>query len=66
MNKVMKYQFQHLMEDQQKYLIGLLQRIEDVFLWNSRYVVNGSKIFKLKENTKPVCLRPYLVPKIHE
>ena len=60
----MKTQFQNLTEYQQKYLLNLLQKNEELFdgtlgTWG-KYPV----CFKLKENFKPICSQPYPVLKI--
>ena len=66
LKKFREDQCQHLTIYQQKYLLQLLQNIEDIFDGN----IGTRKIdpidFELKENAKPVCSRTRPVPKVHE
>ena len=51
---------------QRNYLLKLLQKYEDLFDGTLRTWKTDPVYFKLKEDTKPICLRPHPVPKVHE
>ena len=60
-----KYQ-EHLTATQCNALLQVLKKYEDLFggtlgTWNTTLVD-----LELKDNAKPVCSRPYPVPKVHE
>ena len=62
----MTKQRQHLPPEERKVIISLITIFEEVFdsklgTWNSKLVD-----LELKDNTKPVCLWPYQVPKVHK
>ena len=62
----MKNQCQHLTETQHNELLELLQTFEELFdgtlgTWKT-YLVE----LVFKKDVKPICLRPYPVPKLHE
>ena len=66
LNKVMTKQCQHLSTKERYTLLSLLNRFKDLFYrttvtWNTTLVDMG-----LKDNSKPVCLQTYLVPRVHE
>ena len=65
LNKVMRNQYQYLIETQRNELLKLLQKFEDFFdvtlgTWKMDQVDS-----ELKESANPICSRPYTVPKIH-
>ena len=62
----MENKCQHPKITQRNKFLKLLQRFEKLFdgtlgTWNT-YPAE----FKLKENAKPICSRPYQVPKVNE
>ena len=61
----MKNQCQHLTEKQRKKLLKLLQKCEELFNGTLGSRKTDPVDFELKEYANPVCLRPYLVPKVH-
>ena len=66
LHKFMETQCQHLKMTQRNDLLKLLQKFEELFdrtlgTWKTDQVY-----LDLKEDAKPVCLRPYPVPKVHE
>ena len=67
LNEVMTKKCQkYLTATERHRLLKLLKKFEDLFdgtlgTWNITLVD-----LVLKDDTKPVCLRPYTVPKVHE
>ena len=66
LHKVMVTQCQHLKMTQRNDLLKLLQNFKELFdgkfgTWKIDLVD-----FELKEDAKPICLRPYPVPKVYE
>ena len=62
----METQCQDLLRTQRNDLLKLLQLIKEFF---DETLGNWEKYpleFKLKEDAKPICLRPYKVPKVHK
>ena len=62
----MENHFQHLTETQHDKLLKLLPKLKELFdgtlgTWK-RYSVD----FRLKEDSKPIYSRPYLVKKVHK
>ena len=62
----METQYQHLTMTQRNDLLELLQKIKELFggtlgIWKT-YPVE----FELRDIAKPICLRPYPIPKVHE
>ena len=62
----MNNQFQHLIETQRKEFLELLQNFEELYDGTLGTWKTDPLYFKLKEDAKPICLRPYKVPKLHE
>ena len=66
LHKVMKTQCQILTMTQNNSLLKIFQRLEEL----SNGTFGTWKIypvdFELKEDTKPICSRPYPVPKVHK
>ena len=66
LNKVMTKQFQHLNIEERKILINILSKSEDLFR-DPLGVCNTNQVYlELRENTKPVLLRPYPIPRLHK
>ena len=66
LNIVMVKKCQHLRPEELYILPNLLSKSEDLFdgtlgTWNTTSID-----LELKENTKPVCLRPYTIPRVHK
>ena len=66
LNKVMNEQWQHLKTEESEQLLILFNKHEGLFggtlgMWNTNPVN-----LELRENAKPVCLRTYPVPRVHE
>ena len=66
LHKVMENQCQHLTMTQRNELPKLLQKFEELFdeilgIWKTDPVD-----FELEEDAKPICSRPYPLPKVHE
>ena len=67
LNKVMTKQCQeHLTTIEYDRLLQIMKKSEDIFdgtlgTWNTTPVE-----LELKDNAKPMCSRPYSVPKLHE
>ena len=66
LNKVMTGNFQHLTATKSHILLHLLNKFEDLFngmlgMWETTPVY-----LELKDEAKPVLLRPYPLPKVHE
>ena len=66
LNKVMKNKSQILTGTQHNELLKLLQKFEELFDGTLGTWKIYSFDFKLKEGGKPICLRPYPVPKVYE
>ena len=49
-----------------KELLKLLQKSEELFYGTLGTWKMDTVDFELKEDVKPICLRPYPVPKVHE
>ena len=62
----METQCQNLTEKQRNELLELLQKLEDFFYGTLGNWKTDPINFELKENTKPMCSRPYKVPKVQE
>ena len=66
-NEVMTKQFQkHLPATEHHRLLHIMNKFEDLFdgklgTWNTTLVD-----LELKDDAKPVCSRPYLLPKLHK
>ena len=58
----MKNQFQYLTEMQCNELLKLLQKFKDFFDGKLGTWKTDTVDFKIKEDTKPICSRPYPVP----
>ena len=66
LNKVMSKQCQHLPTKELERLLKLLRKFEDLFggmlcTWKTTPVE-----LELKDDAKPICSRPYPVPRVHE
>ena len=66
LNKIMIEKCQHLTATDRHRILHLLNKFEDLFdgtlgTWKTTPVV-----LELKDDAKPVCLRPYPVPKAHK
>ena len=66
LNKVITKQCQHLNTKERNWRLSLLRKYEDLFdgtlgTWNTTPVD-----FELGYDAKPVCSRPYPVPRLHE
>ena len=66
LNNVMTEQFQHLNTKERKRLLNLLRKYEELFdgtlgKWNTT-----PADLDLREDVKPVCSRPYPVPRVHK
>ena len=66
LRKVMETKCQHLTMTQRNYLMKLLQKSEDLLDGTLGTWKTDTVYFELKEDVKPICLRPYPVPKLHE
>ena len=66
LHKVMENKCQYLTMTQRKELLKLLQKFEECFDGTLGIWKTDSVDFELKEDVKPICLRPNPVPKIHE
>ena len=62
----MKKQFQHLTEKQYNELLKLLQKFKEFFDGTLGTCKIYPVDFKLKDDAKPICLRPYTLPKVHK
>ena len=62
----METQCQHLTMTQRNELLKLLQKFEELFCVTLGTWKKYALDFELKEYAKPICLRPYPVPKVHE
>ena len=65
-NKVMTKQCQHLNAEEHKRLLIMRSKFEDLVngtlgTWNTTLLE-----MELKDNAKPVCLRPCPLPRVHE
>ena len=54
------------MKEQQKYLLKLLQKYKECFDGTLITRKTDPVDFKLNKNPKPICSKPYPVPKLHE
>ena len=66
LNKVMTKQCQHLSTEEQEIILSLLRNFEDLFdgifgTWNTTTVY-----LELRDGAKPLCSRPYPVPRVHK
>ena len=66
LNMFMAKQYQHLNTEERCRLLNLLNKFKDMFdgtliTWNTTPLE-----FELKDNVKPVCSRPYPVPRIQK
>ena len=61
----MENQCQHLTMTQCNELLKLLQKSEELFDGTLGTWKTDPVYFKLKEDSKPTCSRPYLVTKVH-
>ena len=66
LNKVMTEKYQHLKTKEHKRLLILLKNFEDMFdgtlgTWNTTPLD-----LELREDSKPVCLQPYPVLRVHK
>ena len=66
LHKVMENQCQHLTMTQRNEFLKLLQKFEELFDGTLSTWKIDPVGFKLKQDMKPICSRPYLVPKVHE
>ena len=62
----MENQCQHLTMTQNNTLLKLLHKSKELFNGTLGTWKTDTVDFELKENFKPICLRPYPVPKVHE
>ena len=62
----METQCQHLPMTQRNELLKLLQKSEELFDGTIGTWKKDPVDFELKEDAKPIFLRPYPVPKVHE
>ena len=62
----MEAQCQHLTMTQCNDLLKLLQKSEELFDGTLGTWETDPVEFELKEDAKPICSRPYPVPKVHE
>ena len=44
----------------------IITKIRSMFQWNTWHLEKYPIEFELKEDAKPICSRPYPVPKVHE
>ena len=66
LNEVMKKQCQHLTETQSNELLELLQKIEEFFDGTLDTWKTDQVDFEFTDYVKPICPRPYIVPKLHK
>ena len=66
LHKVMETRCQHLTMTQRDDLLKLLQKLEEFFDRTLSTWEIDPVDFELKEDAKPICSRPYPVPKLHE
>ena len=64
--RFMETQCQHFTTTQHNELIKILQKFAEFFDGTLGTYEIYPVGFKLNENVKPICLRPYPVPKVHE
>ena len=62
----MENQCQHLKMTQSNELLQLLQKFEELLDGTLGTWKTDPVDLELKEDAKPICLRPYPVPKVHE
>ena len=62
----METQCQHLTVTKRKELLKLLQKSEELFYGTLGTWKMDTVDLELNEDAKPICLRPYPVPKVHE
>ena len=62
----METQCQHITMTQHNELLKLLQILEELFDGTLGPWKMDPVDFELKDDAKPICLRPYPVPKVHE
>ena len=62
----MKNQCQHLTTTQHIEMPQLLQKFEELFDGTLGTWITDPVYFELKEDAKPIFLRPYTVPKLHK
>ena len=66
LNKIMIEQCQHLTATDRHRILHLLNKFEDLFDGTLGTWKTTTVDLELKDDAKPVCLRPYPVPKAHE
>ena len=66
LHKVTETQCQHLIMTQRNDLLKLLQKFEELFDGTLGTWKIDPLDFELKEDAKPICSRPYPIPKVHE
>ena len=66
LHKFMETQFQNLTLTQRTSLLKLSQKFEELLDGTLGTCKIDLSDFELKEDTNPICSRPYPVPKVHE